>query len=156
MRPTDGEVEYEWNFGDGSPTTTTHIGHIRHSFQRVGNLTLSVRIRNVLVSKTYAFPIAVYEIVSLGPITVPSGQSLIPQKSVTFKVAVATGSKVTFAWFINNKLKEVSIMSSTDITFSHSGNYKISVNASNAISWQMVEIRVHVVSPIKGKLNQTI
>ncbi len=142
---------FNWNFGDGTPTVTTRVGEVRHSFKAKGAVTMQLTITNPLASSTVTLPVTVFEAVTLGAVTGGSPQGSPAGTPVDMLVEVKTGTVLTFEWFIDDQLIHRSHSEAYRHTFPTSGTYNVSVKVSNDVSFAVAFAEFRITSQITGK-----
>jgi PKD repeat protein len=153
ISPTDAAmpVTHTWQFGDGSPLSTTTTPTISHLFEAAGSYTVWLTATNITGSDSVSQPV---EVVAPVLDTAFSYQPLVPQgsQSIVFSAVVspanATGP-VTYTWqFGDGSLLAQTTASTISHSYGAGGQYQVVLTTSNAYGQASYSQTVEVVEPV--------
>ncbi|KAL7058332.1 hypothetical protein AAHC03_017096 [Spirometra sp. Aus1] len=146
-------LQYVFDFGDGSPVVKTRTGEVRHTFPAAGIYQLKVSVSSPLEEKQVTFGVRVQQTVLLGVLTAPEGTV---NTSASASVEVIQGSGLTYRWFIDARQVDETQTPTWTPKYTKSGLYNVSVLVFNNISSASVWTHQEIYSPVVGlNLDQT-
>ncbi len=136
-------ISYTWNFGDGSPLTTTTTSAISHTYTSIGDFTVSVTADNGFGSDSDSLPVTIGGR-PITDVTLTKTAPAQPQENdvVSFLAAILPANAtqpVTYTWnFGDGSPTEQVTLNANSHAISHTfttvGNYTVTVTADNGYS----------------------
>ncbi|XP_062859991.1 polycystin-1 [Trichomycterus rosablanca] len=154
--PTGSDLEYIWFSDLDRSPVTSDVPYLSHVFNTVGIFNLSVSVKNIFSSAHTTIQFTVQEPVSeidfkvdgkLNPFIVPSNQLL------QFQGSAQTGTVRYWKWTLDvQEGNDIVIGKNQAVSYSFldEGDYRVTLAASNDVSWQVVSHIVTVQNVIKG------
>lgn len=131
--PTSYDVNYTWDFGDGSGIVQDVQQRVSHTFQSAGFYNITVYANNTITVLSTWHMVEVSEKIS-GLAVSNSGPSEL-NYATTFTGTVATGARLTWTFdFGDGTLMENLTDSSVSYVFKSAGIYTVKVTVFNSVS----------------------
>lgn len=137
-------VQYTWDFGDGSVITTTSTGVIGYQYPQVGSYTATITASNGM--NAVSMPLAI-RIVDrpINELNLHSNSPTTLGKATYFTVTSSGGTNLNYTWdFGDNLPVVVSSDAITEHLYSATGSYNVVVTASNNVDSEVVSGTVMV------------
>ena len=152
---SDGsEVDYIWNFGDGTENVRINSKTaVRHTYTEIDLVEVELTCKNTSSTRSVKEGLNIVEpppvaIAGLSLMRTASAQS--PQESnqfVSFSANTGNATNVSYAWSFGDGSTLVTEEETVDHKYTAEGSYVVTVVASNSISSKTTIIAVHIVAP---------
>jgi PKD repeat protein len=130
---TGTNVQYEWDFGDGSVGTGAEVGHV---YPAVGDYVASVLAYNTVSSETTTTTVTITDVPIQGLAAVNDSPTLLGG-TTTFTATITAGSNVDYTWDFGDGITLTGqvVMHAYEAT----GTYTATVTATNSLGSVTVE-----------------
>jgi hypothetical protein len=130
---TGTNVQYEWDFGDGSVGTGAEVGHV---YPAVGDYVASVLAYNTVSSETTTTTVTITDVPIEGLAAVNDSPTLLGG-TTTFTATITAGSNVDYTWDFGDGITMTGQV--VGHVYEATGTYTATVTATNSLGSVSVE-----------------
>ncbi|XP_062602087.1 polycystin-1-like isoform X2 [Saccostrea cucullata] len=140
--------------GNAYPSTVTSTNqNYSHPFPAPGDYKVKVVVDNVKSNVDTEITVHVQDEVSTPAIASNMSADVATGSGVQLTVSVSSGSNVEYAWSVEENGVTQTLSSTTntlDYLFSRKGNFTLSVNVSNIVSWKIATYHQQVMDAVEN------
>ncbi|KAE8579014.1 hypothetical protein XENTR_v10023872 [Xenopus tropicalis] len=142
VEPSAFEVQYDWDFGDGTEEFNVSDPTVNHTYLSRGAYSVKVTARNYLSEISSSEIFQVFE--EITGLNVSSDEPTERGLPTIVNASVETGDNITWIFSMGDGKVQVGIEPVIKYVFPKDGNYTVNVTATNPVNSVFETLKVHV------------